>query len=95
MNVAPAHRFKWGDSTADNELVRNVLLAVMSSLAKVEAQKIGERTKAGMARAKAAGKRIGRPTLPQGRLDFALCSNTLKLLALPRGVPQFNEINMF
>jgi DNA invertase Pin-like site-specific DNA recombinase len=47
----------------DNELVRNILLALLSSLAKVEAQKIGERTKAGMARAKAKGSRIGRPKL--------------------------------
>src|SRR5262245_39042305 len=47
----------------DNELLRNILLAVMSSLAKVEAQKIGERTRAGMARAKAQGKHIGRPAL--------------------------------
>jgi DNA invertase Pin-like site-specific DNA recombinase len=30
----------------DNELVRNVLLALLSSLAKVEAQKIAERPKA-------------------------------------------------
>ena len=35
----------------------------MSSLAKVESQKIGERTRAGMARARAQGKRIGRPAL--------------------------------
>jgi DNA invertase Pin-like site-specific DNA recombinase len=47
----------------DNELLRNILLAIMSSLAKVEAQKIGERTRAGMARAKAQGKHIGRPAL--------------------------------
>ena len=47
----------------DNELVRNILLALLASLAKVEAQKISERTKAGMARAKAKGKRIGRPRL--------------------------------
>ena len=47
----------------DNEMVRNILLSVMSSLAKVEAQKIGERTRAGMARAKAQGKHIGRPPL--------------------------------
>ena len=39
----------------DNELVRNILLAVLSSLAKVEAQKISDRTRAGMARAKAKG----------------------------------------
>jgi DNA invertase Pin-like site-specific DNA recombinase len=38
-------------------------LALLASLAKMEAQKISERTKAGMARAKAKGKRIGRPTL--------------------------------
>jgi len=43
--------------------VRNILLALLASLAKVEAQKISERTKAGMARAKAKGKRIGRPAL--------------------------------
>jgi putative DNA-invertase from lambdoid prophage Rac len=35
----------------------------MSSLARVEAQKISERTKAGMVRAKAKGRKIGRPKL--------------------------------
>ena len=39
------------------------MLALLSSLAKVEAQKISERTKAGMARAKAKGMKIGRPRL--------------------------------
>jgi DNA invertase Pin-like site-specific DNA recombinase len=47
----------------DNELVRNVLLAMLSSLAKIEAQKISERTRDGMARAKANGIKIGRPKL--------------------------------
>src|SRR5262249_25576802 len=47
----------------DNELVRNILLALLASLAEVEAQKISERTRAGMARAQAQGKRIGRPTI--------------------------------
>jgi DNA invertase Pin-like site-specific DNA recombinase len=47
----------------DNELVRNILLALLSSLAKVEAQKISQRTKAGMARAKEKGIKIGRPRL--------------------------------
>ena len=45
----------------DNELVRNILLALLASLAKLEAQKISERTKAGLARARAKGKRLGRP----------------------------------
>ena len=49
--------------STDNELVRNVLLALLSSLAKLEAQKISERTRAGMARAKAKGIKIGRSKL--------------------------------
>ena len=46
--------------STDNELVRDIVLAVMSSLAKVERQKISERTKAGLERARARGKRLGR-----------------------------------
>ena len=62
------HSYTEAHLATDNELVRNILLALLASLAKVEAQKISERTKAGMARAKAKGKRIGRPTLdPQIR----------------------------
>ena len=47
-------------SAANNEVVRNVLLAVLASLAKLERQKISERTKAGLERARAKGKRLGR-----------------------------------
>jgi len=57
------HSYTEPHLATDNELVRNILLALLSSLAKVEAQKISQRTKAGMARAKAKGKRIGRPKL--------------------------------
>jgi DNA invertase Pin-like site-specific DNA recombinase len=57
------HSYTEPHLATDNELVRNVLLALLSSLAKVEAQKIAERTKAGMARAKARGIRMGRPKL--------------------------------
>ena len=57
------HSYTEAHLATDNELVRNVLLALLASLAKVEAQKISERTKAGMARARAKGKRIGRPKL--------------------------------
>ena len=57
------HSYTEAHLSTDNELVRNILLAVMSSLAKVEAQRIGERTRAGMARARAQGKHIGRPAL--------------------------------
>jgi len=57
------HSFTEAHLATDNELVRNILLALLASLAKVEAQKISERTKAGMLRAKAKGKRIGRPAI--------------------------------
>ena len=57
------HSYTEPHLATDNELVRNILLALLSSLAKVEAQKIGERTKAGMARAMAKGIKIGRPRL--------------------------------
>jgi DNA invertase Pin-like site-specific DNA recombinase len=57
------HSYTEPHLATDNELVRNVLLALLSSLAKVEAQKISERTKAGMARAKAKGIKVGRPKL--------------------------------
>jgi len=52
------HSYTEAHLATDNELVRNILLALLSSLAKVEAEKISERTKTGMARAKA--KKIGK-----------------------------------
>ena len=57
------HSYSEPHLATDNELVRNILLALLSSLAKLEAQKISERTKAGMARAKAKGIKVGRPKL--------------------------------
>jgi len=59
------HSYTEPHLATDSELVRNILLALLASLAKVEAQKISERTKAGMARARANGKRIGRPALSE------------------------------
>jgi putative DNA-invertase from lambdoid prophage Rac len=44
-------------------MVRDIVLAVMSSLAKVERARISERTKAGLARVRAKGQRLGRPAL--------------------------------
>jgi DNA invertase Pin-like site-specific DNA recombinase len=71
------HSYTEAHLSTDNELVGNILLAVMSSLAKVESQKIGERTRAGMARAKAQGKHIGRPAL-----DLALQQKIAKQLEM-------------
>ena len=54
------HSFSEPHLSTDNELVRDVLLAVLASLAKLERQKISERTRAGLERARAKGKRLGR-----------------------------------
>ena len=45
-----------------NELVSHILLGVLSYFAELEAKKISERTKAGLARARTEGKVLGRPT---------------------------------
>jgi DNA invertase Pin-like site-specific DNA recombinase len=45
----------------ENELVRNILLTVLSSFAKIERERISERTKLGLERAKKQGKKLGRP----------------------------------
>src|SRR5271169_1971886 len=61
--------------STENELVRNILLATLSSLAKLEREKISQRTKAGLQRARAMGKALGRPKFSDGdlaRLQAAL-----------------------
>jgi DNA invertase Pin-like site-specific DNA recombinase len=58
------HSYTEPHLATDNELVRDILLALLASLAKQEAKRMSERVRAGMARAKAQGKRIGRPALP-------------------------------
>ncbi len=45
----------------ENELVSHILLGVMAYLAKQEAVKISERTRAGLEKARRQGKRLGRP----------------------------------
>lgn len=40
---------------------KDVVLSILATLAKIEREKISERTKAGLARAKARGSKLGRP----------------------------------
>jgi DNA invertase Pin-like site-specific DNA recombinase len=58
------HSYTEPHLATDNELVRDILLALLASLARQEAKRISERVKAGMGRAKAQGKRVGRPPIP-------------------------------
>jgi DNA invertase Pin-like site-specific DNA recombinase len=53
--------------STDNEMVRDIVLAVMAALAKQERIRIGERTRAGLARVRASGKHLGRPKLDAKR----------------------------
>jgi DNA invertase Pin-like site-specific DNA recombinase len=48
----------------DNEMYKEIVIAVMSSFAKLEREKISERTKAGLQRVKENGKKLGRPQIP-------------------------------
>jgi DNA invertase Pin-like site-specific DNA recombinase len=57
------HSYTEEHLSTDNELVRNILLATLASLAKLEREKASQRTKAGLERARAMGKRLGRPPL--------------------------------
>jgi DNA invertase Pin-like site-specific DNA recombinase len=57
------HSYTEEHLSTDNEFVRNILLATLASLAKLEREKISQRTKAGLERARAMGKRLGRPPL--------------------------------
>jgi DNA invertase Pin-like site-specific DNA recombinase len=66
---------------------KDVILAVMATLARQERTKRSERTRAGLARARAAGKRLGRPVTvdPQRISEIArLRSRGLSLRAIGR-----------
>ncbi|MGH6679727.1 MAG: recombinase family protein [Bradyrhizobium sp.] len=54
--------------STENELVRDILVATLASLAKLEREKISQRTKAGLERARAMGKVLGRPRFSDGDL---------------------------
>ena len=49
----------------------DAIIALLSALAKQERLRIGERTKAGLQRAKANGKRLGRPRTASDRVEQA------------------------
>src|ERR1700751_346647 len=70
--------------STENELVRNILLATLASLAKLEREKISQRTKAGLERARTKGKVLGRPKLSHGDREKLLAA--LESSATNRGV---------
>jgi DNA invertase Pin-like site-specific DNA recombinase len=75
------HSYTEAHLTTDNELVRNILLATMSSLAKVEAERTSDRVKAGLQRARAKGIQLGRP-----KIDPKVEAKARKALANGTGI---------
>jgi DNA invertase Pin-like site-specific DNA recombinase len=77
--------------STENELVRSILLATLSSLAKLEREKISQRTKAGLHRARAMGKRLGRPQFSDGdraKLRMALeTGESWHAVSMKTGIP--------
>lgn len=92
------HSFTEEHLSSDNELVRNILLALLASLAKLERQKISQRTKAGLERARAMGKPLGRPKFSDGdrqKLRVALDTGTSwHALSLATKIPYSTVKNM-
>ncbi len=65
------HSYKEEYLNTDNELVRDILISVLASLAKQERRRISERTKAGLETARKKGKRLGPPQKDYLRYEIA------------------------
>jgi DNA invertase Pin-like site-specific DNA recombinase len=72
------HSFQEPILSSDNELVRDIVLAVMAALAKAERLKISERTKAGLERVRRNGSKSGKP-IGRPALDSAIVERIAKL----------------
>jgi DNA invertase Pin-like site-specific DNA recombinase len=62
------HSYAEDHLCTDNEAVSGVLIRVIDSLARLERQKISKGTKAGLRRARARGKRLGRAPFSDAQL---------------------------
>lgn len=80
--VVVSIREGWLEEAMKNEVVRPIIVAVFATLYELERKMISERTKAGMARARAQGKHVGRPR----RLSEKEIREMLRLIK--EGVPK-------
>jgi DNA invertase Pin-like site-specific DNA recombinase len=88
---ATFHSYSEPHLSTDNELVRDVLLAVLASLAKLEREKISQRTKAGLERARARGRRLGRPAFSTRQCEKLRAAldrgNSWHAVSIATGIP--------
>ena len=79
------HSFTESYLNTDNELVRDILISVLASLAKQERRRIGERTKAGLETARRKGIRLGAPAKSYLRAEIlALVTRGLSVRAIAK-----------
>jgi len=81
-------REEWLAKALQDDLARPVVVSMLATLYELERRMISERTKAGMMRAKASGKRVGRPR----KLSERELRRALELLKL--GVPKARVARM-
>ena len=85
------HSFTEEHLSTDNELVRNILLGTLASLAKLEREKISQRTKAGLERARARGRRLGRPAFSTRQCEKLRAAldrgNSWHAVSIETGIP--------
>src|ERR1700676_536193 len=67
-----SYQEQWLDSTGP---FKDVMVSMFATLAKQESARISERTVVGLKVARAKGKRIGRPPLPEATIDRVLTLN--------------------
>src|SRR4051794_19890812 len=79
------HSYTEPHLNAEDELVRNISLAMLATFAKLERKRISARTKAGLDRVRAQGKRLGRPPLSEyKRRRIAELAGTKSVRAIAR-----------
>jgi DNA invertase Pin-like site-specific DNA recombinase len=71
--------------STDNEMIRDIVLAVMASLAKIERQKISERTRAGMQRVRQHGSKSGK-AIRRPRISDRARTQIVEMLAAGAGI---------
>ena len=83
------HSYTEPHLNAEDELVRAISLAMLATFAKLERKRISARTKAGLERVRAQGKRLGRPPLPEHkrrRIEELAGTKSVRAIARETGV---------
>jgi len=81
--------------STENEMVRDILISVMGTLAKQERLRIGERTKAGLERAREKGVELGRPKISEKviQIILQLRSEGISMMEISRQVYYWDKSN--